>query len=83
MEPERLCALMHTALDNLITALETAPDTAMRQIGVLPEAERHQVLYDWNATQADYPRTAASMNCSRRKCATRPMRRRWCSRTGS
>ena len=54
--PERLCALMHTALDNLITALETAPDTAMRQIGVLPEAERRQVLYDWNATQADYPR---------------------------
>ncbi|MBF6651262.1 AMP-binding protein, partial [Methylobacter sp. BlB1] len=53
--PERLCALMHTALDNLIMALETAPDTAMRQIGVLPEAEHRQVLYDWNATQADYP----------------------------
>ncbi|MBF6651227.1 amino acid adenylation domain-containing protein, partial [Methylobacter sp. BlB1] len=54
--PERVCALMHTALDNLITALETAPGTAMRQIGVLPEAERRQVLVDWNATQADYPR---------------------------
>ncbi|MGJ0489264.1 amino acid adenylation domain-containing protein, partial [Methylobacter sp.] len=54
--PEQLCALMHTALDNLITTLESAPDTAMRRIGVLPEAERHQVLYDWNATQADYPR---------------------------
>ena len=53
--PERLCAMMHTALDNLITALESAPDTAMRQIGVLPEAERRQVLYDWNATRADYP----------------------------
>ena len=53
--PERLCALMHTALDNLITALESAPDTAMRRIGVLPEAERRQVLYDWNATRADYP----------------------------
>ncbi len=54
--PERLCALMQTALDNLITVLETAPDTAMRRIGVLPEAERRQVLYDWNATEADYPR---------------------------
>ncbi|MGJ0427606.1 amino acid adenylation domain-containing protein, partial [Methylobacter sp.] len=54
--PERLCALMQTALDNLITALEQAPDTAMRRIGVLPEAERRQVLYDWNATLADYPR---------------------------
>ncbi|WP_051300126.1 non-ribosomal peptide synthetase, partial [Methylobacter luteus] len=54
--PERLCALMHTALDNLITALENAPDTAMRRIGVLPEAERRQVLYDWNATRADYPK---------------------------
>ncbi|MGJ0490367.1 non-ribosomal peptide synthetase, partial [Methylobacter sp.] len=54
--PERLCALMHTALDNLITALESAPDTAMRRIGVLPEAERRQVLYGWNATRADYPK---------------------------
>ena len=54
--PERLCAMMHTALENLITALESAPDTAMGRIGVLPEAERRQVLYDWNATQADYPR---------------------------
>ena len=54
--PERLCALMHTALDNLINGPGNGPDTAMRQIGVLPEAERRQVLYDWNATQADYPR---------------------------
>ncbi|MCL7422702.1 MAG: amino acid adenylation domain-containing protein [Methylobacter sp.] len=53
--PERLCALMYTALENLITALENAPDTAMRRVGVLPEAERRQVLYDWNATRADYP----------------------------
>ena len=53
--PERLCAMMHTVLNNLITALESAPDTAMRQIGVLPEAERRQVLYGWNATAADYP----------------------------
>ncbi|MGJ0430537.1 amino acid adenylation domain-containing protein [Methylobacter sp.] len=54
--PERLCAMMHTALESLITALESAPDTALRQIGVLPEAERQRVLYDWNATEADYPR---------------------------
>jgi amino acid adenylation domain-containing protein len=53
--PERLCAMMHTALDNLITTLETEPDTAMLKIGVLPEVERRQVLYDWNATAADYP----------------------------
>ncbi|WAK03777.1 AMP-binding protein [Methylobacter sp. YRD-M1] len=54
--PERLCAMMHTALENLLTALENAPDTAMRQIDVLPGTERQRVLYDWNATQADYPR---------------------------
>jgi amino acid adenylation domain-containing protein len=53
--PERLCAMMHTALENLIMALESAPDTAMRRIGVLPDTERRQVLYDWNDTQADYP----------------------------
>ncbi|WP_198014534.1 non-ribosomal peptide synthetase [Methylobacter marinus] len=53
--PERLCAMMHTALENLLDALESAPDAAMRRIGVLPDAERRQVLYDWNATRADYP----------------------------
>ena len=70
--PERLCALMRTALDNLITALESAPDTAMRQIGVLPEAERRQVLYDWNATRASYPQDCCIHELFEDQVAARP-----------
>jgi non-ribosomal peptide synthetase component F len=52
---ERLGDFMETALARLLDALETAPDSALRNIDVLPEAERHRVLYDWNATEAAYP----------------------------
>ncbi len=54
--PERLCDFMDTALANLVEALERATATAVRAIDVLPEAERRQILIDWNATAADYPR---------------------------
>ncbi len=51
----RVCAFMLTALEGLAAALEQAPDTPLRSIGVLPEAERHRVVVEWNATDADYP----------------------------
>ena len=35
-------------------ALETAPDMAARAIDVLPAAERHLQLVEWNATAAAY-----------------------------
>jgi len=47
--PARVCAMLRTAVENLVTALEAAPDTELRDIDVLPAAERRQVLYDWNA----------------------------------
>ena len=52
---ERICGFMKTALEELIEALEQAPHTAVRRIGVLPAAERHRVLVEWNATDAEYP----------------------------
>ena len=51
----RVCAFMLTALEGLAAALEQAPDTPLRSIGVLPEAERHRAVVEWNATDADYP----------------------------
>src|SRR5262249_2812316 len=56
VEPQRLCRMMHTALERLVEALETEPGRALRSLDVLPENERRQVLIDWNATQALYPR---------------------------
>jgi amino acid adenylation domain-containing protein len=46
---------MHTALAHFAEVLEQTPQTAVRAIEVMGENERLQVLYDWNATEAEYP----------------------------
>ncbi|MCS4251622.1 non-ribosomal peptide synthetase [Pseudomonas sp. BIGb0164] len=51
----RLCDYMHNAVAQLVTALETAPGTALNQLAVLPVAERDTLLLDFNTTAADYP----------------------------
>jgi non-ribosomal peptide synthetase component F len=55
IEPARICDYMVTALERLVEALESAPETEARAIDALPEAERRQVLEEWNATEAEYP----------------------------
>ncbi|WP_334190496.1 amino acid adenylation domain-containing protein, partial [Noviherbaspirillum sp.] len=56
INPQRICAYMQTALARLVDALERAPDTPLNAIDVLPPEERQQLLVEWNATSADYPR---------------------------
>ena len=56
LDPDRVCAFMRVALERLVETLETAPETATRTIDVLPEAERRQMLVEWNDTAVDYPR---------------------------
>ncbi|HEX5723936.1 MAG TPA: AMP-binding protein, partial [Longimicrobiaceae bacterium] len=53
---QRVCALMHTALAGLVEALEEAPECPLEYIDVLPEAERRQVVVEWNRTERPYPR---------------------------
>ena len=55
VDPQRVCAYLHTALDNMVTALEQAPDTAIDQIPVLPVVEQQLLLEQFNATSADFP----------------------------
>jgi amino acid adenylation domain-containing protein/natural product biosynthesis luciferase-like monooxygenase protein len=50
IEAVRVCKMMRQALSALVAALETAPQTPMCRIDVLPEAERNQVLHEWNET---------------------------------
>ena len=52
--PERICALMQTALHQLVAALDAAPGRPIEEIDVLPAAERAQ-LAAWNATARPYP----------------------------
>src|SRR5262249_9470956 len=54
LDPARICADMHTALEQLVAGLESAPATPVRSLDVLPEAERRQVVEEWNDTKREY-----------------------------
>ncbi|RAP55654.1 hypothetical protein BTJ49_15135, partial [Oleiagrimonas sp. MCCC 1A03011] len=55
LSAERVCGYMQQALESLLQALETAPRTPVRQLDVLPPAERTLLLETWNQTEAPYP----------------------------
>jgi amino acid adenylation domain-containing protein len=41
---DEVCAFMHTALEQIVQALERAPQTALQQLDVLPAAQRDRLL---------------------------------------
>ncbi len=49
IEAQRVCSYMHTALEHLVHALETAPETPVHQLEVLSELERWEMVQSWNA----------------------------------
>jgi amino acid adenylation domain-containing protein len=54
-DPGQVCALLNTATENLVAALEAAPATPLRAIEVLGDEQRQQILGDWNDTATDRP----------------------------
>ncbi|MGS0744265.1 non-ribosomal peptide synthetase, partial [Glaciimonas sp. GG7] len=58
----RVCRFMETALEGLVTALETTPERAINSIDVLPAMERHQLVTSWNTTQIHYPERACLLH---------------------
>ncbi|RML34065.1 Syringopeptin synthetase A [Pseudomonas syringae pv. atrofaciens] len=52
---QRICSYMQTALNHLVEALESAPDSAVRDLSVVPETESQQLLVAFNDTARDYP----------------------------
>jgi amino acid adenylation domain-containing protein len=54
-DAERVCRLMHTAMERLVEALETSPGRVIGSIDVLPKEERRQVVDEWNHTGAEVP----------------------------
>ncbi|MCC8423089.1 non-ribosomal peptide synthetase, partial [Photorhabdus thracensis] len=54
-ESERVCGYMQQALESLAEALEQRPETPVRLLNILPEAEKQLLLATWNATQTPYP----------------------------
>ncbi|MFH9044693.1 amino acid adenylation domain-containing protein [Streptomyces mutabilis] len=64
-DPHAVGLLVRTALDNLVTALDSALDGGAEQqlssVDVLPEDELHRVLVEWNDTTDEVPsRTVAA-----------------------
>ena len=55
VDPQRVCAYLHTALENLVSALEQAPHTALDQLSVVPAAEQRLLLEQFNTTQTVFP----------------------------
>ncbi|WP_032705423.1 condensation domain-containing protein, partial [Pseudomonas syringae] len=47
---QRICSYMQTALNHLVEALESAPDSAVRDLSVVPETESQQLLVAFNDT---------------------------------
>jgi amino acid adenylation domain-containing protein len=58
LDPGMLCGWVHTAAEQLVMALESAPGTPLRAIQVLSAAERHRILVEWNATDRKVPAAA-------------------------
>ncbi|WHS62771.1 non-ribosomal peptide synthetase [Pseudomonas sp. G2-4] len=54
-DARRVGEYMQTTLENLVTALEQAPDTPLCELTSLPKAERQHLLETFNATTVDYP----------------------------
>ncbi|TFY88193.1 amino acid adenylation domain-containing protein [Pseudomonas nabeulensis] len=55
LDVQRVGDYMLTALRHLVTALQQAPTTALHAVSIVPAAERHQLLVDFNATARQYP----------------------------
>nr|QNL34618.1 SteC [Pseudomonas sp.] len=72
IDPQRICAYMHCALENLLLALEQAPQTPVNQLSVLPAVELEQVLVGFNATHMNFPPTQPLQQRFEAQVAQRP-----------
>ncbi|TXH66650.1 MAG: amino acid adenylation domain-containing protein, partial [Lysobacteraceae bacterium] len=53
--PERVAGYMQCALEQLLAALEQAPETPVGGLSILPEAERMQLIEGFNPAEEPYP----------------------------
>ncbi|MFJ9427667.1 non-ribosomal peptide synthase/polyketide synthase [Streptomyces sp. NPDC101249] len=50
IDPDLVTRLLLATTDHVVTALEEAPHTPLADVDVLPAAERHRILTEWNDT---------------------------------
>ncbi|WP_340619899.1 amino acid adenylation domain-containing protein [Xenorhabdus siamensis] len=54
LDPKRINAFMHTVLCDLVEMLQNSPEHTCRQLNILPQAERIQLLQTFNNTHIEY-----------------------------
>ncbi|MEW2615927.1 amino acid adenylation domain-containing protein, partial [Streptomyces sp. NPDC047880] len=59
VDGQAVCRLLHTCLDNLVTALEDDPNSYLSTVDVLDASEQNRLLEDWNDTTAHIPQQSA------------------------
>ncbi|MET8545363.1 amino acid adenylation domain-containing protein, partial [Kitasatospora sp. NPDC004799] len=55
IDPEVVCGLLHTAVENMAGALERDARTPLERIPVLDDRQREQLLTAWNDTASEVP----------------------------
>jgi amino acid adenylation domain-containing protein len=65
-------ARMLEHLETLLTAAVAAPETPVETLPLLTDAERHQVLVEWNDTDAAWPTAATLHSLFETQAARRP-----------
>lgn len=55
LNPARINNYLCQAIDQLVKAMDTTPESPATNINVLPEHEQQLLVSDWNDTVADYP----------------------------
>jgi amino acid adenylation domain-containing protein len=54
VQPQKTCQYLEQGLRELVDLLERAPATPIESLHVLPRAERHRVVEEWNRTDAKF-----------------------------
>ncbi|MFB9445167.1 amino acid adenylation domain-containing protein, partial [Dactylosporangium vinaceum] len=54
-DPDAVCAMLHTSLDNVVRALDHHAETPLAAVSIIDEAERARLLVDWNGVSVPPP----------------------------
>ncbi|CAJ4141678.1 non-ribosomal peptide synthetase [Burkholderia pseudomallei] len=72
VDPARVCDFLEVALTRLVDALERDPHGALRQLDILPEVEREEVVRRWNAGEKARPSRLCLHELFERQAARAP-----------
>ncbi|MBK5540913.1 non-ribosomal peptide synthase/polyketide synthase [Pseudomonas sp. TH07] len=69
---QRITDYLHTTLQHVVEALEQTPSLALRELSMVPEAERESLLRGFNAHQLPFPKSQAVHRLFEARVASQP-----------